>query len=759
MQPRPSSGTQQLFTAALAEHQAGRLKEAERLYLKILKADSRHADALHFLGVLNHQLGNADVAVKLIRQAIAQNPRAPAFHNNLGMVLFAQGKLDAAAAAYERALAIKPQYAEAHYNLGVALQALGKLDAAAAAYERALAIKPQYAEAHTNLGIILLEQGSLDAAVGCFERALALKADHAEAHNNLGNALRQKGNWALAMTSYQNAIFHTPDYAEAHLNLGTVLIEQGKSAEAIPHLERALLHKPDLAEAHCSLGTALKEQGEPDAALAAYGRALALKPDYAEARLGVAIAQIPIFADEAAASSAAAEKFMRSLEDLAMWAVVNAEKLGKCAGSNQPFYLAYRPGDVGPALSRYGDLMGAAAAAYWRPEARRASAQGEPSTRTRLLVVSGQVRRHPVWEIVLRGMIEHLDRGRFEIIVYHTSSTCDAETLWARARVDRFVQGPKSVKAWLDEMSHDLPDVIFYPEVGMDPATSALAALRLAPLQIAAWGHPVTTGLPSMDLFLSGELLEASGAEQHYREKLIRLPGTGVCTQVATQTAQPWEGPPRAGNIVRFTLCQQPIKFDPADDALLPRIAKAVGPCEFWLATPEKLNWAAVRLRDRLAAVFRAAGLDPDAYLRVTPWLPREQFVGFLDAMDIYLDCPAFSGYTTAWQAIHRGLPIVTLEGHYLRQRLAAALLRQIGRDDQIAVTHDGYVDIARRLATEILSGEGRGEARRDVIRRAAPRTDGNVAAIEALERAIIAALKMHSPSARGKASAPADSP
>jgi protein O-GlcNAc transferase len=243
-----------------------------------------------------------------------------------------------------------------------------------------------------------------------------------------------------------------------------------------------------------------------------------------------------------------------------------------------------------------------------------------------------------------------------------------------------------------------------------------------------------------MDLFISGELLEGGGAEQHYREKLIRLPGTGVCTQMPAQSAQPWEGPERARNIARFTLCQQPIKFDPVDDVLLTRIAKEVGPCEFWLVTPQKLHWAAVRLRDRLAAAFTAAGLDPDVYLRVTPWLPREQFAGFLDEMDIYLDCPAFSGYTTAWQAIHRGLPIITLEGRYLRQRLAAALLRQIGRQDQIALSHDGYVEIALRLATEILTRPDRGEARRDAIRRAAPQMDGNVSAIEAFERTVAAA-------------------
>ena len=78
-------------------------------------------------------------------------------------------------------------------------------------------------------------------------------------------------------------------------------------------------------------------------------------------------------------------------------------------------------------------------------------------------------------------------------------------------------------------------------------------------------------------------------------------------------------------------------------------------------------------------------GRDPQAYLHTTPWLPRKQFLSFLEEMDIYLDCPAFSGYTTAWQALHCGLPIVTLEGQYLRQRLAAGLLRQVGTTDGIA--------------------------------------------------------------------------
>jgi len=343
--------------------------------------------------------------------------------------------------------------------------------------------------------------------------------------------------------------------------------------------------------------------------------------------------------------------------------------------------------------------------------------------------------------MILRGLIAHVDRRRFEIIVYHTASISDQETVWARSQVDRFVQGPKPMKAWLDEVARDCPDVVFYPEVGMDPATCALAALRLAPVQVAAWGHPVTTGMPNMDLFLSGELLEGPGAQRHYREKLVTLPGTGVCTAAATGQSQHWDSPARGQDVIRFALCQQPIKFDPADDVLLARIAKAAGPCEFWLALPKKLHWATARLRDRLGAAFRAQGLDADAYLRVTPWLPSNQFAGFLDEMDVYLDCPAFSGYTTAWAAVHRGLPIVTLEGEFLRQRLAAGLLRQIGIRDGIARSHDEYVDIAVLLAQESRHSGGR-ETRRDAIRQAALKANGSRSAVTAFEQTLIDAVQ-----------------
>jgi protein O-GlcNAc transferase len=613
--------------------------------------------------------------------------------------------------------------------------------------------------------------GRLSEAEPLYRQALTLLPASPELHYSLGITLQLQGKWQEAALSHARALALKPDFAEAYNNLGSVLLQQNKLDEAVAACARAVACKPDDVEALINLGTALQQQGKPAEAQAVYRQALVVRKDCPEASLGLAVATVPVLAETVAGSVAAIASFERALDELEAWDAGHPGLLGRAVGGAQPFHLAYRPIDVTATLVRYGTLISRAAAQYWSgqyearataaptatPTATQTSAPAEtpaptqtptasraPGARIRFVIINGQIRgRHPVWEIVLRGLIAHLDRTRFELIVYYTCPQVDDQTHWAKSQVDRFVQGARSTQDWLVEIARDRPEVIFYPEVGMDPTSCALAALRLAPLQVAGWGHPVTTGLPTIDWFLSGELLEGPAAEGHYHEKLIRLPGTGVCTEPVPAHPEPWSGPQRHPDRVRFVLCQQPIKFDPMDDALLVRIAQSAGPCEIWLASPRRLPWTGGRLQERLATAFRSAGLDPAACLRVTPWLEANQFAGFLDEMDVYLDCPSFSGYTTAWQAAQRGLPIVTLEGQFLRQRLAAGLLKQIGVTDGIATSADEYVAIAVRKARQCRHANHTNQApqakeRREKMRRAAAKADNNRAAVTAFEHAVL---------------------
>src|SRR6185312_13619446 len=104
----------------------------------------------------------------------------------------------------------------------------------------------------------------------------------------------------------------------------------------------------------------------------------------------------------------------------------------------------------------------------------------------------------------------------------------DAATEQALALCDRFVQGPLAIDRWRQTILDDGPHVLIYPEVGMDAVTAKLAAQRLAPVQCNSWGHPDTSGFPTLDYYLSSELMEPSESQAHYTERLVQLPNLSI---------------------------------------------------------------------------------------------------------------------------------------------------------------------------------------------------------------------------------------
>jgi predicted O-linked N-acetylglucosamine transferase (SPINDLY family) len=190
----------------------------------------------------------------------------------------------------------------------------------------------------------------------------------------------------------------------------------------------------------------------------------------------------------------------------------------------------------------------------------------------------------------------------------------------------------------------------------------------------------------------------------------------------------------------RFIIAQTIYKFDPADDGLYATIANAVKDSVFILLRDRDNAWVMDQIVARLEQTFIDRGLNPKQHLVVIPWQSIEKFQTLLDVCDVYLDCPSFSGYTTAWQAVHRGLPIVTLEGEFIRQRLAAGLLRKIGITDTIANSREHYVQLAVNLAKEC-HDPVQGAARRQALKTAAPKADNDVSVVKAFEHSVLEAL------------------
>src|SRR5664280_1696379 len=133
--------SEQTIAAAMAQHRAGRLTEAERLYRLVCDADPNNARAFHLLGVVAHRLRRPDAAA-LVGRAVVLDPAFAEAHNDRGVILAANGLFADALSCFERAVALDPGYAEARNNLGRALRSLGRHDEAAKQFELVLKSTP-----------------------------------------------------------------------------------------------------------------------------------------------------------------------------------------------------------------------------------------------------------------------------------------------------------------------------------------------------------------------------------------------------------------------------------------------------------------------------------------------------------------------------------------------------------------------------------------------------------------------------------------
>jgi CRISPR-associated protein Csy1 len=294
-----------------------------------------------------------------------------------------------------------------------------------------------------------------------------------------------------------------------------------------------------------------------------------------------------------------------------------------------------------------------------------------------------------------------IDRTRFEVVVYRVGGRHDAVTAELEAACDRPVVLAGTLAEMAGRIRADEPDILVFPEVGMDSRTFLLAALRLAPVQCAAWGHPVTTGLPNVDYFLSCETMEPPGAQEHYSERLVTLPGIG------THYEQPRcpDGRTRAdfglpADKTLYLFPQSLFKIHPDNDALLARVL-ASDPQGVLVLFEDRHPAITGRFLARLDAVLAAHGMDAAARRVVLPYLPHEDYLRVNRLCDLMLDSLYWSGGNTALDALACGLPLVTLPGGIMRSRQSMAMLRLCGLDELVAEDVDDYVRVALRLGQD----------------------------------------------------------
>ncbi|MDP4064448.1 Beta-barrel assembly-enhancing protease [Rhodobacteraceae bacterium IMCC1909] len=336
----------QALQQAIESHKAGQVKEADRLYTAILKAQPKHPDANHNMGVLAVGFGKVEQALPFFKTALEANPAKTQFWLSYIDALIKLGKLAKAKAVLDQAKSkgakgddfdkLEHQLNETGEEHAVASkltaevppqqpnildslkldQALklatkkakeGSSEEAKRIYQDILTKFSKNKRARDGLKgltgktfgkaskvqdppqqqlqllINLYSQGQLQQALKQAGILVQQFPQSAILFNIQGAVLKGLGQLDASVESYNKAIAIKPNYADAYNNMGNALKEQGKLQEAIEAFNNALAIKPDHAEAYNNMGNALKEQGKLDEAIEASNKALAIKPNYADA--------------------------------------------------------------------------------------------------------------------------------------------------------------------------------------------------------------------------------------------------------------------------------------------------------------------------------------------------------------------------------------------------------------------------------------------------------------------------------------------
>jgi predicted O-linked N-acetylglucosamine transferase (SPINDLY family) len=713
----------------------GRLDDAQACFERAIKLQPGFGAAHYNLGNQLRRQGRLQDAATHFRRAIAANAKSAQSHTNLGATLLDLGDARGAVKALETAVRLNPDNAEALSNLGLALSSAGEPSRALDALDRALKLDPKSRTAIRNRGTVLARLGRHAEAKQCLEAAVAAEPASAAAHCNLGNILRDSGAAAEALERFQRAIEVDPTMVEARIGLALALSDLGRDDEAQEHGRRVLQEHPDSAaarlyegtrclngdditgaeaalrdaialqgsnaDAHYQLGNVLMRQLRSREAVDSYERALAADPAHATARWALVMAQIPAIYSDVAEIARSRANFARRLSELDTWFDASRTVDGqKAVGSTQPFYLAYQASSNRELLARYGALC-TRLMASWQKE----HVPALPPRATgpiRVGIASAQLHEHSVWNAIVKGWVKHLDRTRFELFLFNLGTKSDAVTEQARQWSRRLESGRRPLPQWANAVAGSALDVLIYPEIGMDALTVKLASMRLARVQAAAWGHPETTGLPTIDHYLSAEALEPPNGQDHYSERLVTLPHLGVCYEpLAPTTVAPDLAALGLPLDVPLLLCPGTLfKYSPLQDAMWIEISRLASPCRlvFFRPTDGKVS---APLERRLEQRYAQAGLRYTDCVTFVPTLDRARFFGLMQCAALLLDTPGFSGFNTAMQAIECGLPVVGREGEFMRGRLASSILRRMGMDALVATTDEAYVELAVSLTRD----------------------------------------------------------
>ena len=654
------------FKTAVNFHAKGNVTEAKNIFEKILEARPEHFLTISHLGIICAQLKKFNEAIKL----------------------------------FDRALKINPNYAEGHNNLGNVLFELSEFEKSLECYKKAVKLNPNFSDAFSNLGNVYYKKENLNKAIENYELAISLDSalNKEIPHYNLGNIFRELGNFKKSINCYKKAIDINPNFISAYINLSIALNKNGNLKEAISYCEKAKEKDPKNVQALNNLGEYYQEIGNEDIAIDYYKKALKIEPSNLRSKwlmmntfpiIYKNFEQINYFRNHFEKNLTELEKLVKEINISEKKKILNALK------ASTDFYLHYQGVDITNLQKRYGAVVEKLTNHIY-PQFHKNIPFNQLSKFIRIGFISPFFCEHIATKLFKNWIIK-LNKDTFKTFVYHIGSTKDHITNLIKENCFNFFH-KTNIDQIINKIISDRLDVLIFLDIGMKTNMQILGSLRLASVQCTTWGVPVTSGLKNIDYFLSGESMETDSSQEHYSEKLIKMPACGTDYDIPQKKDVDNSNYKKEKNKICFLNLQSNFKLLPQHDHLYFEIIKKNPKCKFWFIGT-KNEFVAGKFKERISMLCKENGLSLNDYFAFYPQTSYQNYLDLISKSDIILDSLDWSGFNTSLDALSLDKPIVTLPSKFMRGRHTYGILKCIKIDELICNSKKEYIDLAVKLS------------------------------------------------------------
>lgn len=555
------------------------------------------------------------------------------------------------------------------------------------------------------------QQSRYAEAIVYYDQLIELDPNVALAYYNRGMARYMTGAVDGMRADFQRALQLDTSNAEMLHKIALILVRTNDFISAIQLLQKALELEPDNEQAWLLLASAHLRMGNTEVTRSLYAHLAQKFPNNPVVKLQQAYLLPPIVSSWEEIHHVCGQ-FMGNLDRL----MAEGFQLSRpeLQATNFPFYHAYYGVDTLP-MARKLSAFFLSACPSLRFTAPHCGKPRQPRDKIRIGFVSefmDKVTLNQFWLSLINGLAM---RGDMEVTVFSDSPANTPAVAELSRHNCRYMQLDEKLETSRALIATEEIDILVYMEIGMAQHTYFLAHARLAHVQCVMAGHPVTSGIETIDHYLAAKHLDPQNGQAHYTENLLVLERPPIVfSRLAIPETIPSRealGLPGVGEATLYCCPVMLFKLHPDMDSLFADILAQDPKAMIVVFDSAYKTWWKTSLEKRFAAHMPA---ESCARIRFMPHVPANQFLPLLMQMDAILDCLHFSFGTTAYICMSANLPFVTLPGEFARGRGAYALYRYLEIDDMIARDSKDYVRLAIRLANDRVFKESVAEKIRD---------------------------------------------